>query len=60
MGGRGKHPGGGRGRGACRRCLTYWVVQDGVQFNAASNRAQQSLAVIDLNTNPAPAVVQNI
>src|SRR2546423_1281118 len=32
----------------------------GLQFNAASNRAQQSLAVIDLNTNPAPAVVQNI
>src|SRR2546423_10807558 len=32
----------------------------GVQFNAATNRAQQSLAVIDLNARPAPAVVQNI
>jgi YVTN family beta-propeller protein len=32
----------------------------GIQFNAATNRAQQSLAVIDLNTRPAPAVVQNI
>src|SRR5213082_933968 len=32
----------------------------GLQFNAASNRAQQSLAVIDLNTNPAPAVIENI
>ena len=32
----------------------------GIQFNAATNRAQQSLAVIDLNARPAPAVVQNI
>ncbi|MGH9883127.1 MAG: hypothetical protein ACRD6N_16960, partial [Pyrinomonadaceae bacterium] len=32
----------------------------GVQFNAASNRGQQSLAVIDLNAKPAPAVVQNV
>ncbi|MDX6271975.1 MAG: hypothetical protein QOD28_3198 [Acidobacteriota bacterium] len=32
----------------------------GVQFNAATNKAQQSLAVIDLNARPAPAVVQNI
>jgi YVTN family beta-propeller protein len=32
----------------------------GVQFNAATNRAQQSLAVIDLNARPAPVVVQNI
>jgi YVTN family beta-propeller protein len=32
----------------------------GVQFNAATNRAQQSLAVIDLNARPAPQVVQNI
>ena len=31
----------------------------GVQFNAASNRAQQSLSVIDLNAQPA-AVVQNV
>lgn len=32
----------------------------GVQFNAATNRAQQSLAVIDLNARPAPAVIQNL
>jgi YVTN family beta-propeller protein len=32
----------------------------GIQFNAESNKAQQSLAVIDLNARPAPAVVQNI
>jgi len=32
----------------------------GIQFNAATNRAQQSLAVIDLNARPAPGVVQNI
>jgi hypothetical protein len=31
----------------------------GVQFNAAGNRGQQSLAVIDLNAKPA-AVVQNV
>ncbi|HZT60210.1 MAG TPA: beta-propeller fold lactonase family protein [Pyrinomonadaceae bacterium] len=46
---------GGRGR--------YLVAVNsgyGIQFNAASNRAQQSLSVIDLNTRPAPAVVQNV
>jgi len=32
----------------------------GLQFNAATNRAQQSLAVIDLNQKPAPAVIQNV
>src|ERR1043166_9184653 len=32
----------------------------GIQFSAASNRAQQSLSVIDLNARPAPAVVQDI
>ena len=32
----------------------------GLQFNSATNRAQQSLAVIDLNARPAPAVIQNI
>ena len=31
----------------------------GVQFNAAANRGQQSLAVIDLNLKPA-AVIQNV
>ncbi|HKE59252.1 MAG TPA: bifunctional YncE family protein/alkaline phosphatase family protein [Pyrinomonadaceae bacterium] len=32
----------------------------GIQFNAAGNRAQQSLSVIDLNAKPAPQVVQNV
>lgn len=32
----------------------------GNQFNAATNRGQQSLAVIDLNATPAPMVVQNV
>ena len=31
----------------------------GIQFNAAANRGQQSLSVIDLNAKPA-AVVQNV
>ena len=32
----------------------------GLQFDARSNRGQQSLAVIDLEAEPAPAVVQNV
>ena len=32
----------------------------GVQFNAATNRAQQSLVVIDLNAQPSPVVIQNV
>src|SRR5215510_877732 len=32
----------------------------GIQFNAAGNRGQQSLGVIDLNAKPAPLVVQNV
>jgi DNA-binding beta-propeller fold protein YncE len=32
----------------------------GVQFNAASNRGQQSLAVIDLKASPSAEVIQNI
>jgi YVTN family beta-propeller protein len=32
----------------------------GIQFDAASNRGQQSLAVIDLNAKPAPSVIQNV
>jgi YVTN family beta-propeller protein len=32
----------------------------GVQFNSNTNRAQQSLSVIDLNARPAPAVIQNV
>lgn len=32
----------------------------GVQFNAQTNRGQQSLSVIDLNLKPMPAVIQNV
>jgi YVTN family beta-propeller protein len=32
----------------------------GIQFSAAQNRAVQSLAVIDLDIKPAPAVIQNV
>jgi len=32
----------------------------GLQFNAETNRGQQSLSVIDLNAKPAPVVVQNV
>jgi YVTN family beta-propeller protein len=32
----------------------------GVQFGSTTNRAQQSLAVIDLNASPAPVVIQNV
>jgi DNA-binding beta-propeller fold protein YncE len=32
----------------------------GIQFNAASNRGQQSLTVIDLKARPAPVVIQNV
>jgi YVTN family beta-propeller protein len=32
----------------------------GLQFNGAANRAEQSLAVIDLNFKPRPAVIQNV
>jgi YVTN family beta-propeller protein len=46
---------GGRGR--------YLVAVNsgfGLQFSAATNRAQQSLSVIDLGARPAPAVVQDV
>ncbi len=32
----------------------------GVQFNADTNRAEQSISVIDLNAKPAPQVIQNV
>src|SRR5262245_8149255 len=47
--------GGGRGR--------YLLVVNsgfGVQFSEDGNRAQQSIAVIDLNSAPAPLVIQNV
>src|SRR5436309_8822807 len=47
------------GRGGSGRYLIAVNSGFGIQFNAASNRGQQSLAVIDLNATPAPLVVQN-
>jgi len=32
----------------------------GIQFSSGGNRGQQSLAVIDLNARPVPAVIQNV
>src|SRR5215469_13251660 len=32
----------------------------GVQFSADTNTAQQSIAVVDLNASPEPAVIQNV
>ncbi|CAN5393993.1 hypothetical protein BH20ACI1_BH20ACI1_15230 [soil metagenome] len=32
----------------------------GLQFNASTNRAQQSISVIDLNEKPEPKVIQNV
>jgi hypothetical protein len=32
----------------------------GVQFSEDTNKAQQSIAVIDLNASPEPAVIQNV
>lgn len=50
------------GNGADKRGRYLIAVNSGfgIQFNAATNRAQQSLAVIDLNARPAPVVIQNV
>ncbi len=47
------------GPGGAGRFLLAVNSGYGVQFNAAGNRGQQSIAVIDLNTKPA-VVVQNV
>jgi len=47
------------GPGGAGRFLISVNSGYGVQFNAAANRGQQSLSVIDLNAKPA-AVVQNV
>jgi DNA-binding beta-propeller fold protein YncE len=48
------------GPGGGGRFLVAINSGHGLQFNAATNKAQQSLSVIDLNARPTPAVVQNI
>jgi YVTN family beta-propeller protein len=52
-----RSPDGGAGRG---RYLVAINSGYGLQFSAATNKAQQSISVIDLQAQPAPAVVQNV
>src|SRR5258708_4163370 len=48
------------GRGGKGRYLLVVNSGLGVQFSEETNRAQQSLAVIDLNAAPEPLVIQNV
>jgi YVTN family beta-propeller protein len=48
------------GRGGKGRYLLVVNSGFGVQFSEETNKAQQSIAVIDLNANPAPVVIQNV
>lgn len=48
------------GRGGKGRYLLVVNSGYGVQFSAETNEAQQSIAVIDLNAGPEPAVIQNV
>src|SRR5436190_20400593 len=48
------------GRGGKGRYLLVVNSGFGVQFSEETNRAQQSIAVIDLNATPDPLVIQNI
>ena len=48
------------GRGGKGRYLVVANSGYGVQFSEETNKAQQSMAVIDLNTSPEPQVIQNV
>src|SRR6266436_644927 len=48
------------GTGGRNRYLVAVNSGFGIQFSSATNRAQQSLAVIDLEAKPVPAVIQNV
>ena len=48
------------GRGDKGRYLLVVNSGFGVQFSEDGNRAQQSIAVIDLNATPEPVVIQNV
>lgn len=48
------------GRDGQGRYLLVMNSGYGVQFSEETNEAQQSIAVIDLNANPEPAVIQNV
>jgi YVTN family beta-propeller protein len=49
-----------RGHGGKGRYLLVVNSGFGVQFSEETNRAQQSIAVIDLNAAPEPLVIQNV
>lgn len=49
-----------RGRGGKGRYLVVVNSGYGVQFSEETNKAQQSIAVIDLNASPEPQVIQNV
>jgi YVTN family beta-propeller protein len=48
------------GRGGRGRYLLVVNSGYGVQFSEETNKAQQSIAVIDLNASPEPMVIQNV
>src|SRR5215472_12738540 len=48
------------GHGGKGRYLLVVNSGFGIQFSGETNRAQQSIAVIDLNTSPDPAVIQDV
>jgi YVTN family beta-propeller protein len=48
------------GRGGKGRYLLVANSGFGVQFSEETNRAQQSIAVIDLDASPEPVVIQNV
>ena len=48
------------GHGGKGRYLLVVNSGFGVQFSEDTNKAQQSIAVIDLNASPEPAVIQNV
>ncbi len=48
------------GHGGKSRYLLVVNSGYGVQFSEATNEAQQSIAVIDLNASPEPLVIQNV
>src|SRR6266571_3186223 len=48
------------GHGGKGRYLLVMNSGYGVQFSEATNKAQQSIAVIDLNASPEPSVIQNV
>jgi YVTN family beta-propeller protein len=48
------------GRGGKGRYLLVINSGFGVQFSEETSRAQQSIAVIDLNASPEPVVIQNV